>query len=118
MDNHTQRAGSTNRWQRQLLLAVGVLPVCLCAASVVVPELSVESLFRSSNSQFGQGVADMVAGFRTVARGVLAVADFGRSSIIGLGVMPLVSLLIVFQLVGNAYPPLLRIKNGGEAQHV
>ena len=118
MDNHTQRAGSTNRWQRRLLLVVGVLPVCLCAASVVVPELSVESLFRSSNSQFSQAIADMVGNLRLLARGVLVVADFGRSSIIGLGFMPLVSLLIVFQLVGNAYPPLLRIKNGGEAQHV
>ena len=57
----------------------------------------------------GDGISDL---FRVAA--MFAASDLGTATICGLGVMPYITASIVFQLLGQVYPPLEALQKDGD----
>lgn len=63
----------------------------------------------ASSSGGGGGLNDL---FKVAA--MFAASDLGTATIFGLGVMPYITASIVFQLLGQVYPPLEALQKDGE----
>jgi len=99
--------------RRKLLLTVILLAVYRMGFWIPLPFVDQEAMGESikrmqegSDSGFGQ-VMQIVALF--------SASKLGNATIFGLGIMPYISASIIFQLLGQVYPPLEALQKEGES---
>ncbi len=99
--------------RRKLLLTVILLAVYRMGFWIPLPfvdqaamQESIQKMQEGSDSGFGQ-VMQIVALF--------SASRVGNATIFGLGIMPYISASIIFQLLGQVYPPLEALQKEGES---
>lgn len=99
--------------RRKLLLTVILLAVYRMGFWIPLPfvdqdamQESIKKMQEGSDSGFGQ-VMQIVALF--------SASRVGNATIFGLGIMPYISASIIFQLLGQVYPPLEALQKEGES---
>lgn len=99
--------------RRKLLLTVILLAVYRMGFWIPLPfvdqaamQESIQKMKEGSDTGFGQ-VMQIVALF--------SASKIGNATIFGLGIMPYISASIIFQLLGQVYPPLEALQKEGES---
>jgi preprotein translocase subunit SecY len=99
--------------RRKLLLTVVLLAVYRMGFWIPLPfvdqaamQESIKAMEEGGDSGFGQ-VMQIVALF--------SASKLGNATIFGLGIMPYISASIIFQLLGQVYPPLEALQKEGES---
>jgi preprotein translocase subunit SecY len=99
--------------RRKVVLTLILLAVYRMGFWIPLPFIDQDTLARElkdlqskSDTGFGQ-VMQIVALF--------SASKIGNATIFGLGIMPYISASIIFQLLGQVYPPLERLQKEGEA---
>ena len=99
--------------RRKLLLTVVLLAVYRMGFWIPLPfvdqaamQESIQAMQEGGDSGFGQ-VMQIVALF--------SASKLGNATIFGLGIMPYISASIIFQLLGQVYPPLEALQKEGES---
>jgi preprotein translocase subunit SecY len=99
--------------RQKIILTLVLLAVYRMGFSIPLPFID-QSQFGAMRTaiseQQGAGIGTLM---QTVA--LFSASSLGNATIFGLGIMPYISASIVFQLLGEVYPPLERLKKEGEA---
>jgi preprotein translocase subunit SecY len=98
--------------RQKIVLTLVLLAVYRMGFSIPLPFID--------QSEFGKmrsAMSDQQGGIGTLMQTValFSASSLGNATIFGLGIMPYISASIVFQLLGEVYPPLERLKKEGEA---
>ena len=99
--------------RRKLLLTVALLAVYRMGFWIPLPFVDQAALHdRIAEMQSGEG-----GGFGQVMQivALFSASRVGNATIFGLGIMPYISASIVFQLLGQVYPPLEQLQKEGES---
>lgn len=97
--------------RQKILITLVLLAVYRMGFSIFLPFVDQEQFreqFEKMASQQGMGqVLQAVA--------LLSASQYGNATIFGLGIMPYISASIIFQLLGQVYPPLEALQKEGES---
>ena len=98
--------------RNKIFLTLILLGVYRMGFAVFLPFVD-QSAFRQAASE----LTEQQGGLGTVVQVValFSASSFGASTIFGLGIMPYISASIIFQLLGQVYPPLQALQKEGEA---
>ncbi|MEO2045734.1 MAG: preprotein translocase subunit SecY [Pirellulales bacterium] len=94
--------------RRKILLTLGLLAIYRLGFQIPLSIIDPEKV-QALNSQEG-GIAEVL---QQVA--VFSASQLTQVTIFGLGIMPYISASIIFQLLGNVYPPLEKLQKEGQA---
>jgi preprotein translocase subunit SecY len=94
--------------RRKILLTLGLLAIYRLGFQIPLSIIDPEKV-QALNSQEG-GLTDVL---QQVA--VFSASQLTQVTIFGLGIMPYISASIIFQLLGNVYPPLEKLQKEGQA---
>lgn len=97
--------------RNKIILTVFLLAVYRLGYYIPLPIIDMSELkkiMENSQSQSGFGKVMQVMQ-------VFSASQLGMSTVFGLGIMPYISASIIFQLLGQVYPPLERLQKEGEA---
>jgi preprotein translocase subunit SecY len=98
--------------RQKIVLTLILLAVYRMGFSIPLPFID-----QSQFSEMRSAMSDQQGGVGTLMQTValFSASSLGNATIFGLGIMPYISASIVFQLLGEVYPPLERLKKEGEA---
>ncbi len=98
--------------RQKIVLTLVLLAVYRMGFSIPLPFID-----QSQFAAMREAMADQQGGIGTLMQTValFSASSLGNATIYGLGIMPYISASIVFQLLGEVYPPLERLKKEGEA---
>ncbi len=98
--------------RQKIVLTLVLLAVYRMGFSIPLPFID-----QSKFAEMRQAMSDQQGGIGTLMQTValFSASSLGNATIFGLGIMPYISASIVFQLLGEVYPPLERLKKEGEA---
>lgn len=97
--------------RQKIVITLILLAVYRMGFSIPLPFVDQHKLAESFKSMSGQqGVGQMLQ-----AVALLSASAMGNATIFGLGIMPYISASIIFQLMGQVYPPLEALQKEGEA---
>ena len=97
--------------RQKIFITLILLAVYRMGFSIALPFIDQQYLaetFRRLQSQ--QGIGQVMQ-----AVALLSASKMGNATIFGLGIMPYISASIIFQLLGQVYPPLEQLQKEGEA---
>ncbi|MEZ5943562.1 MAG: preprotein translocase subunit SecY [Planctomycetaceae bacterium] len=97
--------------RQKILLTLILLAVYRMGFAIPLPIID-QSVFKENFANFAsnQGIDQLVE-----AVSLLSASKLGNATIFGLGIMPYISASIIFQLLGQVYPPLEQLQKEGEA---
>ncbi len=97
--------------RQKILLTLILLAVYRMGFAIPLPFID-QRAFAENFEQLAdaQGIGDMIE-----AVTLLSASKLGNATIFGLGIMPYISASIIFQLLGQVYPPLEQLQKEGEA---
>ncbi|MCA8999788.1 MAG: preprotein translocase subunit SecY [Planctomycetaceae bacterium] len=97
--------------RQKILITLVLLAVYRMGFSIPLPFINQEvfaETFRKMQDQ--QGIGQVMQ-----AVALLSASQLGNATIFGLGIMPYISASIIFQLMGQVYPPLEALQKEGES---
>lgn len=94
--------------RNKILLTLILLAIYRIGWNIYLPVVDREVVEQGAGG--GSGLGDVLA---TVS--ILSASQLNQATIFGLGIMPYISASIIFQLLGNVYPPLMELRKEGEA---
>jgi preprotein translocase subunit SecY len=97
--------------RNKILLTLGLLAVYRMGFYIPLPIID-QQVFAANfeNLAQSQGIGQLIE-----AVTLLSASKLGNATIFGLGIMPYISASIIFQLLGQVYPPLEALQKEGEA---
>lgn len=94
--------------RQKIFITLALLAIYRIGWMIYLPIVD-QSLIEGQNASAG-GLGALL---ETVS--VLSASQLNQATIFGLGIMPYISASIMFQLLGNVYPPLVELRKEGEA---
>lgn len=97
--------------RQKFVVTLILLAVYRMGFSIPLPFIDQEAVSQTfKNLKEQQGIGQVMQ-----AVALLSASSLGNASIFGLGIMPYISASIIFQLLGQVYPPLEQLQKEGEA---
>ena len=97
--------------RQKIFITLILLAVYRMGFSIPLPFIDQQQFAESLKSL--QGTAGIGQVMQAVS--LLSASQFGNATIFGLGIMPYISASIIFQLLGQVYPPLEQLQKEGES---
>ena len=98
--------------RNKILLTLVLLGVYRMGFAVFLPFID-QSAFAQATEDLTESQGGLGQVVQVVA--LFSASSFGAATIFGLGIMPYISASIIFQLLGQVYPPLQALQKEGEA---
>jgi len=96
--------------RQKFLITFVLLAVYRMGFSIPLPFIDQDAVAQTFKNLEQQGIGQVM---QTVA--LLSASNLSSATIFGLGIMPYISASIIFQLLGQVYPPLEQLQKEGEA---